>query len=91
MQAFILGIDAPFEDRVKRILSFDRPDYPKTYEEAKKALERDLGVGEEAHGQQVKPSLALADIVIENSGTLADLKERVLEVVSQRLFPQEKI
>jgi dephospho-CoA kinase len=50
--------------------------------ELRAALEREWGRNEPEDGQQVGPTMALADITIDNNGALADLEARVDEVLA---------
>ncbi len=47
------------------------------------ALEREWGLGEPAGGQQVGPTLAMADFTVANDGTLAELQARLDEVLKK--------
>lgn len=74
--AYILGIDAPTEKRLTLVLSRKKEGDPKTRDEFEKWEQRDRGIGEESFGQQVDKCLALADSVIENTGTLEELLQK---------------
>ena len=50
---------------------------PKTCEEFSKAEERDRGVGQALFGQQVEACLRLADVILDNNGTLQDFQNNV--------------
>ncbi len=50
--------------------------------ELRVALEREWGRGEPAGGQQVGPTMAMADFTIDNNGALAGLESRVDEVLA---------
>ena len=73
--AKIIGVDAPVEKRLEWYLARakDRGEDGKTYEEFERDNNRDFGFGEPASGQQVEKCLAMADIVLWNSGTKEDL------------------
>lgn len=46
---------------------------------------RDRGIGQEDYGQQVDACVAKADIVIENNGTIEDLKKKMAAVLNMIL------
>ncbi|HOX96192.1 MAG TPA: dephospho-CoA kinase [Candidatus Woesebacteria bacterium] len=73
--AKIIGVDAPVEKRLEWYLARakDRGEDGKTYEEFERDNNRDFGLGEPSSGQQVEKCLAMADIVLWNNGTKADL------------------
>lgn len=80
--ARIVGVTASPERRFEFLLSRNRASDPKTKEEFDRLEQRDRGIGQDSHGQQVEACLRIADIVIENSGTLEGLKEKVQEALS---------
>lgn len=73
--AYIIGITAPARKRFELMQQRNKAYDPKTWEEFKIAEERDRGVGQENYGQQVEQSLAMADIIMENNGTLEDFEQ----------------
>lgn len=76
--SLILGITADRELIVGRILSRKRTGDPTTPKEAADLMDREWGVGAETHGLQVGQCMPMADAIIENNGTLAELEEKVL-------------
>lgn len=70
--AFVIGITASARKRFELMQKRGREWDPKTYEEFKELEERDRGVGQEEHGQQVEKCLAMADVVINNNGSLEE-------------------
>src|SRR5439155_16917222 len=79
----LLGIDAPIAVRFDRSRSRGRIGDGATFEEfaRKEALENS---GDPA-AQQLAQTLALADIVVENDGTIAELRVRVEAALAGRL------
>lgn len=75
----IVGVTASRECLVERIFKRARPGDPKTNEEATRFLDREWGKDEPPHGYQVGPCVTMADEIIENSGTLAELEKKVLD------------
>ena len=79
----IIGVEAPSKKRrgFSRKRSADAD--PKTEEEFERAEQRDRGIGENSHGQQVDACLALSDKVIENNGTIREFKEKIQKTLAQ--------
>ncbi len=78
MKNFILiGIDAPYEKRVERIISRERNLDPRRIEDIKKMDGRDRGIGEDSSGQQVMQCYNAADKYILNDRSVDDLKNKV--------------
>lgn len=50
--------------------------------ELKKRLNREWGIGEPAGGQQVGKCVEMADFFIKNDGTLNELEEKVIKILS---------
>ena len=75
--SFIIGVDAPIDKR--RILVEKRGGdaAPKTDQEFKKVEQRDRGIGEGSHGQQVDECLRFADLVVENKGNEEEFRRAV--------------
>ncbi|SRR5260221_6717128 len=72
--AYSIGITASPQKRFALIKKRKRQGDPLTWEEFKKAEERDRGVGQESYGQQVQACLDASDVVIDNNGTLRQLQ-----------------
>lgn len=72
---YILGITAYPSVRLKRYLASANYD-PKTSEAFFKASRRDSGEEEENYGQQVGACLKMTDSIIENNGSLEELREK---------------
>ncbi len=77
MNGVIIGVDAPVELRLKLYLERARKRGEDGTTEADfwKANNRDLGIGEDALGQQGKATFELSDHVIENDGTQRMVQE----------------
>lgn len=73
----VLSIEAQREIRFKRMLSRNRDDDPKTFEEFIKVDERDLGKDQPSTGNQVQKCIDMADYHIENNGSLEDLHRKI--------------
>ncbi len=73
--AHIVGINANKDILVERIMGRDRPSDPKSAEDILRKIEREWGMDEPEDGQQVGKCMELADLVIENEGTLDELNE----------------
>ena len=71
MNGVIIGVDAPVELRLKLYLerAKKRGEDGTTEADFRKANNRDLGIGEDAMGQQSKATFEMSDFVINNDGT----------------------
>lgn len=81
---FLIAVDSPLELIVRRMRARGRAGDAAGEAELRAALEREWGLGEPAGGQQVGPTVALADFTVANDGTLAELRER-LEAVLEKI------
>ena len=81
--AIIIGVDAPSRKRMEFSRKRSADADPKTGEEFERVEQRDRGVGENSHGQQVDACLALSDIVIENNGTVPEFKKKIQKALAQ--------
>lgn len=75
--AMIIGITASPQKRFEMMKTRGREWDPETLEEFKKAEERDRGLGQESFGQQVDECLKMADLIIDNNGTLQEFQENL--------------
>ncbi|MBI4091790.1 MAG: AAA family ATPase [Candidatus Levybacteria bacterium] len=73
----IIGVDAPSKKRREFSRKRSADADPKTGEEFKRVEQRDRGIGENSHGQQVEECLRESDIVIENSSTEKDFIKKI--------------
>jgi dephospho-CoA kinase len=78
----LLGIDAPQELRFQRSVLRGRLGDGATLEEFARKEERENSSTQA--GQQLLATLALADIVVDNKGTIEDLRRRVREAIEAR-------
>jgi len=74
---FTLGVTASSEKRFSLMKIRNREWDPKTREEFDELEARDRGVGQEDYGQQVQRCLDMADLVIDNNGSLNELQESI--------------
>ena len=76
----LLGIDAPLEVRWRRAVERAREGERPSLEQfrAREALEN----RDDPHSQQLARTLALADLVVVNDGTLEEFRERVLAALT---------
>ncbi len=77
----LVGVDAPKEVRFDRTLKRGKESDPKTFEEFLQVDERDQGKGEPSYGQQVGECMQMADFVVDNSGTMEELKRKLQELL----------
>jgi dCMP deaminase len=73
---WILGVHAGKEEVVRRILGRAREGDAQERREIEAKIEREWGIGEPADGQQVGRCMEMADEVLDNMGTLAELGEK---------------
>jgi dephospho-CoA kinase len=75
MADFVLvGMDSPMEAIMDRLKGRGRATDALSASDLLKTLEREWGQGEPEGGQQVGPTMAMADFVIDNSGSLLRLQ-----------------
>lgn len=90
LHAFVIGITASpqkrFELMKKRASEWD----PKTWEEFVKSEERDRGIGQESYGQQVEKCLQMANIVVDNNGSLTDFTTNLSYFLDKVLDGEKK-
>jgi dephospho-CoA kinase len=80
---YLIGIDCDIPTILARMKERGRATDAVAEGELRAVLEREWGAGEPEGGQQVGPTLAMADFVIANDGTLADLKTRLDAVLKK--------
>ncbi len=84
IDAFILiGIECSVPTILARMKARGRASDAGAERELRAALDREWGLGEPANGQQVGPTLALADFFIDNNGTLDGLRDRLDAVLEK--------
>lgn len=79
----LIGIECDVATILARMRARARATDAMGEEELRAGLEREWGLNEPEGGQQVGPTLAMADFVIRNDGTLADLKTRLDEILEK--------
>jgi dephospho-CoA kinase len=80
---FLIGIDCPIPTILARMKERGRATDAVGEAELRASLDREWGLGEPEGGQQVGPTLAMADFTVANDGTLADLETRLGEVLEK--------
>jgi len=80
---YLVGIDSDIPTILARMKKRARVTDAVSEAELRAALEREWGDGEPAGGQQVGPTMAMADFKVANNGTLAELKARLDEVLEK--------
>ncbi|TSC96365.1 MAG: Dephospho-CoA kinase [Parcubacteria group bacterium Athens1014_10] len=83
LDIFIIGITASRETRLEWYLKRNRDSDPKKAEDFYKVDSRDLGSGQEVHGQQVEACLEMSDLIIENNGRIEDLRKKLEEILKK--------
>lgn len=84
-QAYVIGITASPEKRFAMMKKRGREWDPKTWDEFKISEERDRGLGQASYGQQVEKCLQLADLVIDNNGTLKEFQDNLRYFLTHNL------
>lgn len=77
----LMGVTAPREKRFLWMRERARPSDPTTWEEFVAIDTRDLGIEEDAPGQQVGKCLTMTNIMIINSGSLREFRESVRDKI----------
>ncbi|MDD8013773.1 MAG: hypothetical protein PHX05_09870 [Acidobacteriota bacterium] len=80
---YLVGIDSDLPTILARMKKRARATDAVSKAELRAALEREWGDGEPAGGQQVGPTMAMADFTVANNGTLAELEARLDEVLEK--------
>jgi dephospho-CoA kinase len=78
----LIAIDAPKEDRFKRVISRNRESDPKTWPEFLKIDAIDQGFQQEASGQQVMQCMKFADYKVTNNASLESLQDKTQYIVN---------
>lgn len=73
----LISVDAPQEERFKRVLYRNKASDPKTFNEFVKVDERDFGMKEAEIGQQVGKCMALADFSIINNSSMEEFHKKI--------------
>jgi dephospho-CoA kinase len=80
---FLIGIACDIPTILARMKKRGRATDAVAEMELRGSLEREWGAGEPEGGQQVGPTLALADFMIANDGTLKELQARLDEILEK--------
>ncbi len=78
---FLVKVEAPGKMRFARMVKRARSEDPMNFADFQQLELKDLGIGQEAYGQQNAQCFALADYTISNEGTIERLREHVLDIV----------
>jgi len=81
--AFLVSIEAPFEQRFERVLKRDRESDPKTIEEMKALDEKECGKGQEKSGMWIADCMKMADFTIVNDGSFEEFKYKVVKLMEE--------
>lgn len=79
----LIAVDASQQIRFERMNQRKREGDPATWEEFVRLDERDQGKDEPEYGQQVKKCVEMADVVIQNDGSLEEFQKKVEDVIKQ--------
>lgn len=80
---FLIGIACSVPTILERMRKRGRASDRVAEEDLRAALEREWGRGEPEDGQQVGPTLALADFTVANDGTLTEFRSRLGAVLKE--------
>jgi dephospho-CoA kinase len=80
---YLIGVDAPQEQRRERLIKRARSSDPKTEAEFLEMDKRDLGIGGKNVGQQVYACIKMADHFIRNDSTIGYLHKTVQEILGE--------
>lgn len=81
----LVAVKATRELRFERLLKRNKPWDPRTWEEFLVVDRRDLGIGQQAAGQQVGKCLAYADYTVTNNGSIEKLNTKISRLVEKIL------
>ncbi len=79
---FLIGLTTPLYTIINRIKKRKRDTDTGDEIEAKKRIERERGIGESKHGQQVEKCLHMADFTVKNNKTIKDLESNILRILN---------
>ena len=77
----LIAIDAPQQIRFERVVKRNRDIDPKKWEEFVSIDECDQGKDQPEYGQQVRKCIEMADVIIQNDGSLEDLQKKIEDVI----------
>ena len=81
---FIIGVTAPQRLRYKRIRKRNREGDPKTFAEFK--MLDDLENRGKTKGQEINNCIKMADFIINNDGSLEELKKNIDDILSKTTY-----
>ena len=84
--AAIVTVTAPQKRSFEFMKKRNRQGDPKTWEEFTKVYDRELGIGQNESGLRLKDCIEKADIVMKNTGTIEDLKEKINNELHSRIL-----
>lgn len=82
---FLLGIDAPIEQRYAWAMQRGRNENARSVEEFRKMEEREFS--DDSRGQQLNKCLERVDALLDNTSTVDDLSRKVVDTVHGAGFP----
>ena len=77
---FLIAVDAPIEERYKRIYERKSETDSLSFEEFKAKEDRQM-ISEDPNEQNLSKVISMADFKLDNSGTIQELNEQVSDVV----------
>lgn len=78
----LIGVKAKRELRFKRLLKRSKPWDPKNWNDFIKVDRRDLGIGQDKSGQQVRKCLAYCNFILTNNKDLKDFERKIKNCIS---------
>ena len=91
LDAFVIGVTMSDERRFELMKERGRKGDPTTWDEFQALLRRERGDGENASGQQLLLCLEKVNVVVENNGSLAELKSNIKEALSGNSIANERL
>ncbi len=79
----LIGVKSKRELRFKRLLQRNKPWDPKTWNDFLIVDRRDLGIGQDKSGQQVKRCLRYCDYVLANNKDVKDFQRKVKKLLDK--------
>lgn len=79
----LVAVDASQETRFERVKKRNRDMDPKAWEEFVKVDDRDQGKDQPEYGQQVRKCIEMADVIIQNDGTIEDFQKKIDEAIKE--------
>lgn len=81
---FLLGLNTNFDIIQERIKKRRRDTDKANSIELKRRLDREWGIGEPEHGQQVGKCMKLSDFTVNNNKTLKNLRLNILKIIGEQ-------